>query len=65
MDSDKYKFYDIYAQSESGDFDIYVNDTTDLELAVAIARRYVDTHNTPCEICFNSNCAAIIVSRKP
>ena len=63
IDSNKYNFYTIFAQSTEGYFDIYVNETNDLELAVALARRYTDTHDVATKIEFNDNKAAIIVTR--
>jgi len=62
-DPNNYKFYTIFAQSTEGYFDIYLNETNDLELAVALARRYTDLHHVATKVEFNDNKAAIIVSR--
>lgn len=66
MSEDDYKFYDIYAETVigSGEFDTYVNETNDLELAVALARRYTDLHGLRTKIDFNDNTAAILINKK-
>ena len=60
----EYDFYEVYAQSDTGDFDIFVEQTSDIEVAIAAARRYADSHETTCQVIFNDNAYAVIINRR-